>query len=257
MASALLTPGLSRSATVTHTAFAGTLQTINDIAGYTATGEDMAGMLVTAYFDSALSISETVAWNAGAPGTGSAVGTNWRVDEAGDTFDSTWRLTASPGAQPIYGVRFEGFAQSSQTVRSGTVFDRTDPSLGTDGSAQGRDLEEFAMAGNWDTVKTSYIDEVTSLAHTPPPGSPVRDLYRELLMQFGDSVDVGGQFPLFQPDPFRVGDEWIYFQDTDLVGSRIPNGNLTPEGVPEPSTVLLLAVGLTVAMGSRVCRRGT
>ena len=191
----LFAAATSRGATVSHLSIPGTEQVITDVTGFMTTGEAMGGMKVTAYFTSDLSgASETVNWNPGALGSGlgSAVGTGWRVDEAGDTWNSLWRLSAPVGTNlTLYGLKFEGFIPSDEPVGArATVFDRTDPFYGTDGSYRGNDLEAFAMAGSWSHVRVVYTDEVKSLAHVAPPTSPVGDIYRIMQMQFGNVIAV-------------------------------------------------------------------
>jgi hypothetical protein len=181
--------------TVSHIAFPGMEQEISDISGFMTTGEDMGGMRVTAFFDSALTVSETVNWLPGAAGSmaGSAVGTmGWRLDEVGDTWNSTWRLSPDGPAAAnlaLYGLLLEGFPQSD--TPGATVFDRTDPFFGTDGSFRGNDLASSIAAGNWSHLRVSYIDEVDSLADASP--GPVKDLYRSMQIQFGEEIRVDCQ----------------------------------------------------------------
>ena len=230
--------------TVSHLAFPGTEHHITDISGFMTTGEDMGGMRVTAYFDSALAVSESFFWNPGAAGSeaGSVIGTGWRLDETGDTWDSTWRLSPAGAAAPtlaLYGLLLEGFLPSDTPVDvRATVFDRTDPFFGTDGSYRGHDLSISHAAGGWSHVRVSYIDEVDSLADASP--GPVKDLYRAMRLQFGQVLDVGGSL-LFDPIPFVFNDELVFLQDTDTVGPRMP-GDPGDEGTPEPTSLLLLAI---------------
>ena len=248
----------SRGATVSHLSIPGTEQVITDVTGFMTTGEAMGGMKVTAYFTpDLLGASETVNWNPGALGSGlgSAVGTDWRLDEAGDTWNSLWRLSAPVGTNlTLYGLKLEGFMPSDDPVEArATVFDRTDPFYGTDGSYRGNDLEAFAMAGSWSHVRVVYTDEVKSLAHVAPPTSPVSDIYRIMQMQFGNVIAVD-PLPIFDPAPFLAGNELLFYQDTDTVGDRIP-GDPGEEGSPEPASMLLLVIGLAVAQLPSARRR--
>ncbi len=87
----LLSASPSRTQTVSHLSIPGTEHDITDISGFMTTGEDMGGMRVTAHFaPDLMGASETVNWNPGAPGSGAgaAVGTGWRLDESGDTWNS-------------------------------------------------------------------------------------------------------------------------------------------------------------------------
>ena len=249
LALVLLNANPGRSQTVSHISIPGTQHDITDISGFMTTGEDMGGMRVTAHFaPDLMGASETVNWNPGAPGSGAgaAVGTGWRLDEAGDTWNSLWRLSAdAPGSNvTIFGVVLEGFMESDDPVSDrATVFDRTDPFFGTDGSFRGRDLDPFASAGAWTHVRVVYFDEVENLAHVPPPASPVGDIYRAMQIQFGDLIEMD-PLPIFNPVPFVGGDELLFVQDSDTVGERIPNGPRGEEGVPEPASAVLIAVGL-------------
>ena len=254
----LLVATFGRSATVSHFSNSGDAQVITDVTGFMTTGEDMGGMRVTAYFTpDLLGASETVNWNPGplGSGLGSAVGTDWRLDESGDTWNSLWRLSAPTGTNlTLYGLRLEGFLPSDDPVADrATVFDRTDPFFGTDGSYRGRDLDAFAMAGSWTHVRVVYFDEVESLAHVAPPASPVGDVYRAMQLQFGNVIDID-PLPIFEPAPFLAGDELLYLQDADTVGDRIP-GDPGEEGAPEPASVLLLLIGLLAAQLPSARRR--
>lgn len=250
----LLAAAPSRSATVNHIANPGTEYDITDISGFMTTGEDMGGMRVTAHFTAdLLGASETVNWNPGALGSGmgSAVGTGWRLDESGDTWNSLWRLSAAVGTNlTLYGLTIEGFMPSDDPVSDrATVFDRTDPFFGTDGSYRGRDLEAFAMAGNWSHVRVTYFDVVDNLAHVPPPLSPVGDIYRAMRLQFGNLINID-PLPIFDPVPFLAGDELLYLQDADTVGERVP-GDPGEEGAPEPSGLMLAVLGACLVLQSR------
>lgn len=245
-----LIAGPSRGqASVNHIAFPGAEQNISDISGFMTNGEDMGGMRVTAYFASDLSTSETVNWNPGALGSGlgSAIGTGWRLDESGDTFFSPWRLSPAGAAAPnllLYGLLLEGFLPSPNPVDvRATVFDRTDPFFGTDGSYRGNDLDVAISAGNWSHVRVSYIDEVDSLADASP--GPVKDIYRAMRLQFGREVNLDGSL-VFDPVPFDFDDELVFLQDTDTVGPRVPGDPGGEEGMPEPASVWLLTIGIAV-----------
>ncbi|QEG34608.1 hypothetical protein [Bythopirellula goksoeyrii] len=249
----LLLVSQSNSQTVSHLSNPGTLHTITDISGFMTTGEDMGGMRVTAHFTPDLTTTnQTVFWTPGVAGAGSALGTGWRLDEAGDTWDNLWRLSADAPTGSnltLYGLTLEGFLPSSQPVSvRATVFDRTDPFFGTDGSYRGNDLDAFASAGLWSHVRVVYFDEVDNLAD--PNLGPQGDVYRAMQIQFGQLIDTG-QLPIFDPIPFLAGDELLFFQDTDTVGPRIPNGDPGDEGLPEPTSQILLLLGMILCQASR------
>ncbi len=147
--------------------------------------------------------------------------------------------------------------ESDQPVSDrATVFDRTDPFFGTDGSFRGRDLDPFASAGNWTHVRVVYFDEVDNLAHSPPPASPVGDIYRAMQIQFGNLIDVD-PLPIFQPLPFVSGDELLFLQDTDTVGERIVGDCVGEECVPEPASATLAMLGLIMLCRKRFASKRT
>jgi hypothetical protein len=207
---------------------------------------------VTAYFDDILSVSQTVNWNPGGLGSmmGSAIGTGWRLDQTGDTWNSTWRLSPTGANLSLFGLLLEGFLQSDDPVSDrATVFDRTDPFFGTDGSYRGNDLQAQITAGDWTHLRVSYIDEVDNLADATPAQ---QDTYRAMRIQFG-ALDPLDPFPVFDPIAFDSNDELVFFQDTDTVGERIP-GDPGEEGTPEPASFALLTMGIAVAGTWRVRR---
>lgn len=253
---ALVSAAPCLSQTVNHVANPGVEHDITDISGFMTTGEDMGGMRVTAHFSADfMGASETVNWNTGpGAGQGSAVGTGWRLDETGDTWDSLWRLSSVDAPNlALYGLVLEGFMESDDPVElRATVFDRTDPFFGTDGSFRGVDLDPFASAGDWSHVRVVYFDEVDNLAD-PNPG-PQGDTYRGMQIQFGDVIEAD-PLPIFEPVPFGDGDELLFVQDTDTVGERIPNGDPGEEGLPEPAGMALLAIGLAAVLPAGARRR--
>jgi hypothetical protein len=249
LAFALVQVNVSDGQTVNHIAFPGTPQEITDISGFMTTGEDMV-MRVTAHFTPDLvTTTETVNWVPGAVGSmaGSATGTGWSLTETGDTFDSLWRIFGDGPNLQLYGLTLEGFMPSDDPVSlRATVFDRTDPFFGTDGSYRGNDLEPFAFAGDWEHVRVSYIDEVASLADVP--AGTKGDIYRAMRLQFGRLVE-STPLPIFEPVAFDFNDELLFFQDTDTVGERVPNGDPGDEGTPEPATMVLLAIAASLVGG--------
>jgi hypothetical protein len=72
-------------------------------------------------------------------------------------------------------------------------------------------------------------------------------------IQFGNVIDAD-PLPIFSPAPFLVGDELLFFQDADTVGVRVP-GDPGDEGLPEPTSMTLFAIGLVAAATSARRRR--
>jgi hypothetical protein len=246
----LVNAGPSYGQTVSHLSIPGTERDITDITGFMTTGEAMGGMRVTAHFSAGLLGDETVNWNPGVAGSGagSAVGTGWRLDQSGDTWNSQWRLFGDGANLTLFGLTLEGFMESDQPVSDrATVFDRTDPFFGTDGSYRGNDLEALASAGAWTHVRVVYTDEVDNLADGFL--GAVGDVYRVMQIQFGNLVPTD-PLPIFQPAPFLVNNELLFLQDTDTVGERIP-GDPGEEGAPEPTGIVMLAIGLVLTSLSR------
>jgi len=253
---AVCVAGRAAGQTVNYEAFPGDEQEIIDVSGFMTTGEDMGGMRVTAHFTPDLvTTTETVFWNPGAlgSGAGSAVGTGWRLDETGDTWSSSWRLFGDGPNLQLYAITLEGFLPSDDPVSvRATVFDRTEPFFGTNGSYRGNDLDPLAKAGVWEHVRVQYIDEVDSLAHPGP--NPVRDLYRVMRLIFGRVIQTP-ELPIFEPVAFDFNDELLYLQDTDTVGERVPNGDPGDEGTPEPAGLALVAIASAI-VGAMSRRRG-
>lgn len=206
-------------------------QDVNALTGFTTTGSDMAGMIVTAFFSNEQQLMAV--WMAGAPGSGFATASavsainplitfSFSLTQSGDTFTQPWslrNLTTGVGTAELGLVRLviDGIAGA-------TVFDLTNSGLeGTPGSSFGHDFSgTYIFPLLTDAV---YVDEVRV------GGAPaVGDIYGSLDIRFSGSGLV----------PLADGDEVIVFvADTDKVG-------LAPPGqAPEPgSTLLLLGAGL-------------
>jgi len=189
---------------------------IPGLTGFVTTGAMMTGMSVTAIFDS---FSETLFWSATGAASGGVTGTNWSLSLDGDTFDPLeWNFVNS-GAGLLTSLVFDG-------ATGLTIFDKTDPSFGTDGSAQGRDFASDLLEDA--SIVPTYSNQV-GVAGNPPVG----DLYHVLTVDF-TGLSAGG-----------VRTSFNFSQDTDN-DSRFVD-------VPEPG--LLAMVGLGLAGVARARRR--
>lgn len=203
---ALLAAGSANAAIIYQT---GTnVSSIPGLTGFATTGAMMDGLSVRAVFAGGL--DETLFWADTGANSGGVSGNGWSLSLTGDSFSNPWIFTISPNAS---------LGQLQRLVLDGlnalTVFDRTAPSTGTPGSAQGRDWECFS--GLCDDATVTYDYQVSIGA-----AAAVGDLWQTVSIDFGNV----GPRESFQ---FR--------QDTDN-DARITQ-------VPEPGVIALL--GLAVA----------
>lgn len=198
----------------------GTQQVTQALSGFSTDGGDMAGMSVTAIF--ADNFSETLSWSAFSSSSGGVSGTDWSLGQSNTTFSFAWTLTNTRGAL-LTELRLDGGPGD-------TVFDRTLPSSGTSGSANGRDFSASNDLGL--NIVATYSDIVALTGQ-----NPVGDLYRRLSIQFGSGL---GSRP------------FMFVADTDNL--QFPN-DLTPDpntAVPEPSAIAIWSlVGLGAFLGIR------
>ena len=189
-----------------------TPQSTAALTGIATSGDMMDGMLVTVTSGAG---SITTAWADGAAGCGSAAGSlggfNWSLAECGDTFVFPWTFTADAGAGITSFFVDAGIG--------GTVFDMTEPFVGTAGSAQGL---------TFTTASTLAINVTFSGPVGVGGAPPVGDLYRYMQVSFGS--------------PFAGS--LSFSQDADNLVFR----DITPTTpVPEPASMLMLGGGLAAA----------
>lgn len=201
----------------------GVPQNTDAITGFATSGDDMVGMLVTAFFSNGSSENST--WQATSSIAGQAAGTGWTLSESGDTFGGDWFLT-NTSAPPISRVVLDG-------APGRTVFDINPGSPDTPNSAGGLPFT-LRGGGTGRDIAVTYRDRV-GVGGNAPAG----DLYRRMDVQFNAP---GG--------PITAGSASLVFEtDTD---------NATSDVIPEPSAAILMLAalgGLSVRRRARtVCR---
>lgn len=192
----------------------GTATDIPGLTGFATTGAMMDGMSVTACF-TVLGCQTRVWADLAAPNSGGVSGTGWGLSLTGDSFGGAWLFTMGDNLGQLVSLLLDG--------RSGlTIFDRTEPSFGTDGSAQGMDWFTSLNAGT--IIDVTYLDP-TGVGGAPPVG----DLFQQVFIDFG------------QTGP-RTG--FSFVQDTD-------NDSRFTGKVSEPSTLMLLGLALIALARTR------
>jgi len=203
----------AQAASVTINTDNSVVATTGGLTGFQTFGDNMAGMIVTAFFSGGSSASAT--WGATGVGAGSAIAAGaFSLSEVGDTFDGTWTLINNSNVV-LTGLKINAGAGD-------TVFDIDPFNTGTTGSAGGRPYTDTSGLGRNITATYSKIVALTGF-------SPVGDLFAIMNVDY-TGLSGGG---------LGANATLTFQQDTDNLGL---SGDL--QTVPVPAALPLFVTGL-------------
>lgn len=194
--------------------------TIPGLSGYATSGNEMAGMTVTAVFHDGL--TQTLTWAATGGQSGGVTGTGWGLSLNGDSFDNAWNFTNSTQRR-LLNLTLDGtggLTLFDLTTRDCFLIIFCFDTEGTPGSSSGQSFDTNLL----------FDGHITATYRNPVmlEGSqgPVGDLYQVLDIDFGRLGHIG---------------KLSFWQDTDN-DERIDTPPVTE--ISEPAMLGLIFLGL-------------